>query len=101
MPKGYIMVSYLEFPTDENLSNYAPKAMEAIKNATESLEVGGFRYKNKADAKKAAFLYYKTVAPALIKATYIAIKTIAIINEPANLVISVAVLSTPLPFKNF
>ena len=33
MPKGYIMVSYLELPTDENLSNYAPKAMEAIKNA--------------------------------------------------------------------
>ena len=33
MPKGYIMVSYLEFPTDANLSNYAPKAMEAIKNA--------------------------------------------------------------------
>ena len=33
MPKGYIMVSYLELPTEENLSNYAPKAMEAIKNA--------------------------------------------------------------------
>ena len=33
MPKGYIMVSYLELPTDENLSNYAPKAMEAITNA--------------------------------------------------------------------
>ena len=35
--------------------------------------------------------------PDLIKAIYIAIKTIAIINEPANLVIRVAVLSTPLP----
>ena len=33
MPKGYIIVSYLELPTEENLSNYAPKAMEAIKNA--------------------------------------------------------------------
>ncbi|MDC0649586.1 DUF1330 domain-containing protein [Alphaproteobacteria bacterium] len=33
MPKGYIIVSYLEFPTDENLSRYAPKAMEAMKNA--------------------------------------------------------------------
>ena len=33
MPKGYIVVSYLELPTEENLSNYAPKAMEAIKNA--------------------------------------------------------------------
>ena len=33
MPKGYIMVSNLEFPTDENLSNYAPKAMEALRNA--------------------------------------------------------------------
>ena len=31
MPKGYIVVSYLELPTEENLSNYAPKAMEAIK----------------------------------------------------------------------
>jgi hypothetical protein len=43
--------------------------MEAIKNATESLEVGGFRYKNKADAKKAAFLYYKTTSPAIAKAS--------------------------------
>ena len=33
MPKGYIMISYLEFPTDENLSNYAPKAIDAIRNA--------------------------------------------------------------------
>ena len=33
MPKGDIMVSYLELPTEENLSNYAPKAMVAIKNA--------------------------------------------------------------------
>ena len=31
MLKGYIMVSYLELPTEDNLSNYAPKAMEAIK----------------------------------------------------------------------
>ena len=30
-----------------------------------------------------------------------AIKTVAIINEPANRVIKVAVLSTPLPFRNF
>ena len=33
MPKGYIMVSYLELPTNENLSKYTPKTMEAIKNA--------------------------------------------------------------------
>ena len=33
MPKGYIMVSYLESPTEENLSKYAPKAMDAMKNA--------------------------------------------------------------------
>ena len=33
MPKGYIMISYLESPTDENLSNYAPRAMDAIRNA--------------------------------------------------------------------
>ena len=28
-------------------------------------------------------------------------RTVAIMNEPANLVIKVAVLSTPLPFRNF
>ena len=33
MSKGYIVVSYMEAPNDENLNNYAPKAMEAMKNA--------------------------------------------------------------------
>lgn len=33
MPKGYIVFSYREAPNDENLSNYAPKALEAMKNA--------------------------------------------------------------------
>ncbi len=33
MPKGYIVVSYREAPNDENLSNYAPKALEAMTNA--------------------------------------------------------------------
>ena len=33
MPKGYIVVSYRESPTDENLNNYAPKALEAMTNA--------------------------------------------------------------------
>ena len=33
MPKGYLVVSYLESPADENLHNYAPKALEAMKNA--------------------------------------------------------------------
>ena len=37
----------------------------------------------------------------VLMAIYIAIKTVAIMNEPANLVIKVAVLSTPLPFRNF
>ena len=32
-PKGYIVVSYRESPNDEKLSNYAPKALEAMKNA--------------------------------------------------------------------
>jgi uncharacterized protein (DUF1330 family) len=33
MPKGYIVVSYREAPNEQNLSNYAPKALEAMKNA--------------------------------------------------------------------
>ena len=33
MPKGYIVVSYLESPKDEKLNNYAPKALEAMTNA--------------------------------------------------------------------
>ncbi|XDZ69956.1 DUF1330 domain-containing protein [Alphaproteobacteria bacterium LSUCC0744] len=33
MPKGYIVVSYREAPNEKNLSNYAPKALEAMKNA--------------------------------------------------------------------
>ncbi len=33
MPKGYIVVSYREAPNDENLSKYAPKALEAMTNA--------------------------------------------------------------------
>ena len=33
MPKGYIVVSYRNAPNDENLSNYAPKALEAMTNA--------------------------------------------------------------------
>ena len=33
MPKGYIAASYKEAANDDNLSNYAPKALEAIKNA--------------------------------------------------------------------
>ena len=33
--------------------------MESVKNAKETLEVGGVKYKNAKDAKKAAFLYYK------------------------------------------
>ena len=33
MPKGYIVVSYRESPTDEKLNNYAPKALDAMTNA--------------------------------------------------------------------
>jgi len=33
MPKGYIVVSYRDVPNDENLSKYAPKALEAMTNA--------------------------------------------------------------------
>ena len=33
MPKGYIVVSYRDAPNDENLSNYGPKAFEAMKNS--------------------------------------------------------------------
>jgi uncharacterized protein (DUF1330 family) len=33
MPKGYIVVSYRGAPNDENLSKYAPKALEAMTNA--------------------------------------------------------------------
>ena len=33
--------------------------MESVKNAKETLEVGGVKYRNAKDAKKAAFLYYK------------------------------------------
>lgn len=33
--------------------------MESVKNAKETLEVGGVKYSNAKDAKKAAFLYYK------------------------------------------
>ena len=33
MPKGYIVVSYRESPTDKKLNNYAPKALEAMTNA--------------------------------------------------------------------
>ena len=33
--------------------------MESVKNAKETLEVGGVKYENAKDAKKAAFLYYK------------------------------------------
>ena len=33
--------------------------MESVNNAKETLEVGGVKYKNAKDAKKAAFLYYK------------------------------------------
>ena len=33
MPKGYLVVSYLESPTDENLQKYAPRAVEAMTNA--------------------------------------------------------------------
>ncbi len=33
MPKGYIVVSYREAPDDENLSKYAPKALDAMTNA--------------------------------------------------------------------
>ena len=33
MPKGYIVVSYRGAPNDESLSNYAPKALEAMTNA--------------------------------------------------------------------
>ena len=50
-------------------ANKLTDTMEAIKNATVSLEVGGFRYKNAADAKKAAFLWYKTTSPAIAKAS--------------------------------
>ena len=52
-----------------NNSHKLTDTMEAIKNATVSLEVGGFRYKNAADAKKAAFLWYKTTSPAIAKAS--------------------------------
>ena len=33
MPKGYLVVSYLESPTDDNLQKYAPRALEAMTNA--------------------------------------------------------------------
>lgn len=33
MPKGFIVVSYRESPTDENLNNYAPKTLKALTNA--------------------------------------------------------------------
>ena len=33
MPKGYIVVLYRDAPNDENLCNYAPKALEAMTNA--------------------------------------------------------------------
>ena len=33
MPKGYMVVSYMESPEDEKLNNYAPKALEAMTNA--------------------------------------------------------------------
>jgi len=41
MPKGYIVVSYREAPNEENLSNYAPKALEAMKNAGAKFIVRG------------------------------------------------------------
>ena len=41
MPKGYIVVSYRESPNDEKLSNYAPKALEAMKNAGASFIARG------------------------------------------------------------
>ena len=33
MPKGYSVVSYMEFPTDDNVQKYAPRALEAMTNA--------------------------------------------------------------------
>ena len=33
MPKGYLIVSYLDSPTDDNLQKYAPRALEAMTNA--------------------------------------------------------------------
>ena len=33
MPRGYLVVSYLESPTDDNLQKYAPRALEAMTNA--------------------------------------------------------------------
>ena len=33
MPKGYLVVSYLDSPTDDNLQKYAPRALEAMTNA--------------------------------------------------------------------
>ena len=41
MPKGYIVVSYRESPNDQKLSNYAPKALEAMKNAGASFIARG------------------------------------------------------------
>ena len=41
MPKGYIVVSYRDAPNDENLSNYAPKALEAMTNAGAKFIVRG------------------------------------------------------------
>ena len=41
MPKGYIVVSYLESPKDEKLYNYAPKALEAMTNAGAKFIVRG------------------------------------------------------------
>jgi uncharacterized protein (DUF1330 family) len=32
-PKGYIVASYKDAPNDEKLSNYAPKALEAMTNS--------------------------------------------------------------------
>ncbi len=32
-PKGYLVVSYLASPTDENLQKYAPRALEALTSA--------------------------------------------------------------------
>ena len=33
LAKGYLVVSYLESPTDDNLQKYAPRALEAMTNA--------------------------------------------------------------------
>ena len=34
MPQGYLVVSYLVSPSDDNLQNYAPIAFEAMTNAS-------------------------------------------------------------------